>query len=72
MHMPNHPSSATVEALAVSVGEAARLLGVSRATTYKLVTAGILPSLKLGRRRLIRRCDIEAVLSQRVASSGVA
>jgi excisionase family DNA binding protein len=42
-----------LEPLAVSVGEAARLAGVSRTTLYQALRSGGLKSLKIGSRRLI-------------------
>lgn len=40
--------------LAYSPAEAARALGISRARLYQLIDDGTIPSIKLGRRRLIR------------------
>jgi excisionase family DNA binding protein len=42
-----------IEPLAVSVGEAARLAGVSRTMLYQTLRSGGLRSLKIGSRRLI-------------------
>ena len=42
-----------LQPLAVSVGEAARLAGVSRTTLYQALRSGGLKSLKIGSRRLI-------------------
>jgi excisionase family DNA binding protein len=42
-----------LEPLAVSVGEAARLAGVSRTMLYQALRSGALRSLKIGSRRLI-------------------
>ncbi len=41
--------------LALSVVEAAEAINVSRARLYQLLSDGTVPSIKLGRRRLIRR-----------------
>ncbi len=41
--------------LTYSVAEAARVLGISRSYCYELVQQGVLPSLRLGRRRLVPR-----------------
>ena len=43
----------TAPRLLWSVGEAARALGVSRATAFARISDGTLPSIKLGRRRLV-------------------
>jgi excisionase family DNA binding protein len=56
--MSVHTPSA--EPLAYSPGDAADALGISRQHLYNLMRDGTIPSVKLGRRRLIRR---EALLS---------
>jgi excisionase family DNA binding protein len=38
----------------VSVPEAAEALGLSRSKTYELVSAGVLPSVTIGRARRVR------------------
>ena len=43
------------ECLTITVTEAARLLGISRAMAYECVRAGEIPSIKLGTRILIPR-----------------
>ena len=48
--------------LAYSPSEAAAALGVSRATVYKLLEDGTIPSCSIGRRRLIRREALEQFL----------
>ena len=51
-----------VERLALSPGEAAAALGVSRSKIYGLLRSGELPSVHLGGRRLIRTAAIAALL----------
>lgn len=51
------------ERQAYSPSEAANVLGVSRAFIYLRMDDGTLPSVKLGRRRLIPRSAIEALFS---------
>ena len=41
--------------LTISVTEAARLLGISRATAYAAVRNGDIPSINIGKRRMIPR-----------------
>ncbi|WP_293809376.1 helix-turn-helix domain-containing protein [uncultured Bosea sp.] len=53
-------SSANDGRLAYSPEEAARLTGVSRAFLYLEMQRGKLTSIKIGRRRLIRRSDLLA------------
>ncbi|MFN0088655.1 MAG: helix-turn-helix domain-containing protein [Acidimicrobiales bacterium] len=47
---------------AVSVAEAARRLGVSRTTVFKLLREGRLPSVQIGDRRLVSVAAIEAFI----------
>jgi excisionase family DNA binding protein len=46
-----------------SVEEAGRLLGISRAHAYELVARGELPHLRLGRRLVVPKNAIEALLA---------
>lgn len=48
--------------LTLTVDEAARLLGISRALAYELVRDGEIPSLRLRRRIVIPRRAIDALL----------
>ncbi len=50
--------------LLISVPEAARLLSIGRNTCYELIAAERLPSVKLGRRRLVSRAALEAWITQ--------
>jgi excisionase family DNA binding protein len=52
----------------LTVGEAAKLLRLSRAFIYELVARGELPSIRLGRRIVIPRIAIERILSDSVGS----
>jgi excisionase family DNA binding protein len=45
-----------------SVEEAARLLGISRAHAYELVARGDLPHLRLGRRIVVPKQALDALL----------
>jgi excisionase family DNA binding protein len=47
----------------LSVPEVARLLGISRAFTYDLVAQGRLPHVRLGRRIVVPRRVIEALVA---------
>ena len=53
--------------LVLSVTEAAGLLGISRGLAYELVARGELPSLRLGRRIVVPRRALEALLEADVA-----
>jgi excisionase family DNA binding protein len=49
--------------MAFSVDEAAQQANVGRDKIYAAIRDGSLPARKAGRRTLIRRCDLEAYLS---------
>ena len=51
------------ERLVYTVEEAGRLLGVSRTTAYECVRTRQLPSIRLGRRIVVPRAAIEALLA---------
>jgi excisionase family DNA binding protein len=50
------------EALTLSVEHAARLLGISRTTAYRLVRDGELPAIRVGRRVLILKKPLMEML----------
>ena len=54
--------------LAVSIPEAARLIGVGRSTIYKAMTKDGLPSVKLGKRRLIQVDALRRWITSRPAA----
>jgi excisionase family DNA binding protein len=43
----------------LSLPEVCEILGVGRTTVFELVRSGALPSLKIGRRRLVTRMSVE-------------
>jgi excisionase family DNA binding protein len=47
----------------VSIKEASRLLGLGRTTVYQLITEGRLETRRIGRRNLITKSAIEALLA---------
>ncbi len=51
----------------LTVEEARTFLRMSRARLYELLAAGTLPSVTLGRRRLIARSDVLALLERLAA-----
>ena len=55
--------------LVYSVAEAAALLGISRAFAYELVARGELPVICLGRRRLVPKVALLALIAKVGASS---
>ena len=48
---------------ALSIREAARTCGISRATVYRLIADGKLQTLKIGSRRLVPVVAIDALLN---------
>jgi excisionase family DNA binding protein len=56
------PQPSNEDRLVVSVGEAAELLGISRAFAYELVARGDLPVIRLGRRRLVPKVALHALV----------
>jgi excisionase family DNA binding protein len=56
------PPEILAVAEALRIDDAARLFGISRSTIYNLLNAGLLPSARLGGRRVIARADLLALL----------
>ena len=57
--------------IAISVSEAARLLGVSRPKVYQLMQQERLPSFKVGTRTLIPVADLQKWVVARTGKGGV-
>jgi excisionase family DNA binding protein len=53
-----------IGSLAYAPEDAARAVGVSRRTIFELMRDGVLARIKVGRRTLIRRVDLEAWLEK--------
>lgn len=49
--------------LALQLGEAAQAIGISKATIYRRIADGSLPSTRVGGRRLVLRDDLLALLN---------
>jgi len=58
--IPSH--SLASERLVFTVGEAAELLGISRAFAYELVARGELPVIRLGRRIVVPKAALLAMV----------
>lgn len=56
--------------LVVSVEEAAVLLGISRGLAYELVRRGEIPSIRLGRRLVVPRRRLMALIEGEEVTSG--
>ena len=65
-------SGTTVEPEAVSVAEAARRAGVGRSSLYEAIGRGEIPTIKFGKRRLVRLASLRAWLLdlEKVQSTG--
>ena len=57
------------ERLVYTVAEAGELLGISRAFAYELVARGELPVICLGRRRLVPKAALLALVGQEPSPS---
>ena len=55
--------------LTLTVQEAGRMLGISRATAYQLANQGKLPVIRLGRRLLISKAGLERMVNEAGAKS---
>lgn len=64
MNNPEH-----IAPLAVSVEDAARVVGYSRSGVYEFIASGDLKAFKLGRRRLILMTELKAWI-ERAAKEG--
>jgi len=49
--------------LLLPIGEAARLLGIGRTKIYALIADGSIPTVRVGRRRLVRRADLDVFVA---------
>ncbi len=50
--------------LTLTVEEAGKMLGISRATAYQLANQGKLPAIRLGRRLLISKAGLERMVNE--------
>ena len=60
--------SAERDRLVLTIAEAAEVLGISRAFAYELAARGELPVIRLGRRRLVPRKALLAMLGEDMAA----
>lgn len=54
----------------LTVAEVARLLRVSNMTVYRLISAGELPAVRVGRSYRLREEDVDRYLSARFTEAG--
>ena len=50
-----------VTPLTMTVPEAAKLIGLSESAAYQAVSRGDIPAVRIGRRILIKRCELLAM-----------
>ncbi len=56
-----------MDKLTYSVQEVSEALGIGRTLTFDLMREGKLPSIKIGRRRLVARRDLERFIEEMAA-----
>jgi excisionase family DNA binding protein len=54
----------------MSTEELAKFLGLGRTWTYELLSAGAIPSVRIGRLRKIRRTDVDRFVESRLEPVG--
>ena len=59
-----------VKSAFVTVGEVARQLRVSNMTVYRLISAGELPAVRVGKSYRLREEDVDAYLAARYTQAG--
>ncbi|HMC51456.1 MAG TPA: helix-turn-helix domain-containing protein [Acidimicrobiales bacterium] len=62
--------SQSARALFLTVAEVAALLRVSNMTVYRLINAGQLPAVRVGKSYRIREDDVDKYLSDRYTEAG--
>ena len=65
---PDEPNHGSTDIEVMSVPDVAHALRLGQTAAWHLVHSGQLPSMKIGRRRLIRRVDVAQFLAERVAA----
>jgi excisionase family DNA binding protein len=58
------------ESLVLTVGEAARLLRLSKTTTYDQIRQGSIPSIRMGKRILVPRAALMRMLEETTGKAG--
>lgn len=56
------------EPLTIKVAEAARMLGISESAAYEAAARGDIPSVRIGRRVLIKRLELLAMFDPAAAT----
>ena len=64
--VPNHQTQQTKNLM--SPEELSEFLGLGRTYTYRLLTTGAIPSVRIGRLRKVRRTDVDKFIDDRLES----
>lgn len=64
------PPTAPLERLSFGAQEAADLLGIGRSSLFKLVREGQLKGVKIGKRRVFTRTELESLLERLSRKAG--
>ncbi len=64
MNITSTERSRPMQRLTYSVEEVAEVLGIGMTTAKELIRVGDLPSIKIGRRRLIAHVDLEVFVNE--------
>ena len=67
--MSLHPQAEQTRYL-MSPEELARFLGLGRTRTYELISAGAIPSVRIGRLRKVRRTDVDKFIESHLEPVG--
>ena len=59
-----------VERAALRIDEAARYIGIGRASLYRLMDSGAIRSFHVGKRRLVLRSELDRFIALRVEAEG--
>jgi len=57
-----------MNSLCISVTEAAKILGISKRSLYSYIEAGVFPAVRIGRRILIRKTDMDRIVNGQQSS----
>ena len=58
----NYVTEPEMDAITLTVEEAAQVLGIGRNSAYEGIRAGEIPSVRIGRRILVPRCALDRLL----------
>jgi excisionase family DNA binding protein len=64
MAQTDNMTTGSVGSIAMTVDAAARETGISRSRLFDFIRSGQLPSIKVGRRRLVLRDDVRQFLAE--------